>query len=607
MELHDLLGSAWITNPTRSDVLVEALGSGWVVPHCAYSTTCREHSSSQQRLSSSPPVPVLYLDMCRVPQSDGVGGSWRELVTKALVTGFHWLSSKKQQLQHSPITTCEAGGVLIVCVDLRFVSSVNTSVLLRKRVLDDVVRILQWMRATSTVFSQYQVMTAFVCGNGDHLARPCLASTSQYLGTILGSSSKEMALNKREKSQRDTRVVSEAEAVAWLPELEAVLNDDGSMFLSWWAAATAAQPVSSSAAVPCTVISIAETRRSSSRHQHVDEPCSSEMVEGESAACERSPHESGTTMLPSPSPARSHRSKSTGHSPRRSVAEMLTRNESETRLVLSEEEEETFARHFLQQRALEMALLHCELVPPRVALYFHDTLHAEDAEGHDRFEMVLDESSARRVLVDNFMESVEAIEAFLIHRQQLERKEVVDRSYICSQQTRMWECTTEECRPMMQQINCDVASAIAAAARDAAAAAAVVEDDALDNIPLFATLGCLSGDLDDSLTNDLDASTSHDGEMRRELSRVMTTTAFADMCAQTDASLEPAPRLSRLSLSLRRSLGRESSMDGYASAGRKSIERTVVSTHVSWKDSRIEDSPPKIGASQVALRQTEDF
>jgi hypothetical protein len=433
----------------REEALLEALGSGWIVPWIPFATTVTNACG-------------LVISLDRIPTTRGMTGGPVDVAFRGVATALNALLSMESAEPASGTSTMH---VRVVVVDARFTSLVALEALLKQRLVEQLME--QTADVILTKGGQSSMPSAgaslFSASSGvqvivlfrrvDVLAEPLLrAAAARFLDSAaqaFGQSAIKnvdvvfypvaevlslattLASASRTSDGRGNQLIDGVSEAA----LEAVLRDDGSLFIEWWEvlwhnAATVPQPDSPA------------RRRSASPRREVND---------------RGAFRSSVSPLRSVSRSSVSRSVSSARGGDDDVAQppqasaLLTSWQSALHralhdyipfrdLLVSEEARERVQLLFWHFH--ELQCIDTYLAPHRAVQLYQSTTHLADDEAHIRQSFVADEAQHRRVLLDDIMESEEAVEHVVALQIKFWREESVARRALETQERRYRELAT---------------------------------------------------------------------------------------------------------------------------------------------------------------------
>jgi hypothetical protein len=433
----------------REEALLEALGSGWIVPWIPFATTVTNACG-------------LVISLDRIPTTRGMTGGPVDVAFRGVATALNALLSMESAEPASGTSTMH---VRVVVVDARFTSLVALEALLKQRLVEQLMEQAASVilakggqttlpSAAASLFSAssgVQVIVLF--RRVDVLAEPLLrAAAARFLDSAaeaFGQSAIKnvavvfypvaevlslattLASASRTSDGRGNQLIDGVSEAA----LEAVLRDDGSLFIEWWEvlwhnAATVPLPDS-----PARIRSASPRRESHDRGAFRSSVSPLRSVSRSSVSRSVSTARGGDDDVAQP-PQASALLTSWQSALHRALHDYIPFRD----LLVSEEARERVQLLFWHFH--ELQCIDTYLAPQRAVQLYQSTTHLADDEAHIRQSFVADEAQHRRVLLDDIMESEEAVEHVVGLQIKFWREESVARRALETQERRYRELAT---------------------------------------------------------------------------------------------------------------------------------------------------------------------
>ncbi|CUG88041.1 Hypothetical protein, putative [Bodo saltans] len=451
----------------REEALLEALGSGWIVPWIPFSTTVTN-------------VCGLVMSLDRIPTTRGTTGSSVSVAFRGVATALNaLLSMESAEPEHGAATL----HVRVIVVDARFTSLVALEALLKQRLLEQLIEqaasVFSHERRSSTASSTSSFMASSLFSPNqrlkvivlfrriDVLAEPLLRAAgarilaaaalsfgqpslsnvdlifypvAEVLSLATTLSAAAAAYGARKNNNTDdssnTNVVDGIAEAA----LEAVLRDDGSLFIEWWEVLwQSVAAMSSQLSSPAKNSSVSPPRREGSAFRSSVSPARSISRASISRSRSRSAStaqgatgEEGDSAVPRASALLT----SWQSALHRALHDYIPFRD----LIISEEARERVQLLFWHFH--ELQCIDTYLAPHCAVQLYQSATHLADDEAHIRVSIVADEAHHRRVLLDDIMESEELVEHAVGLQAKFWREESVARRAIETQERRYRDLAT---------------------------------------------------------------------------------------------------------------------------------------------------------------------
>lgn len=416
---HNLASSLWTSRPLmeRMEVFSETIGSGWLTP---WNADINEEPATRP----SGRMIVMHVDLRRMPSCDSVvGGSLQQRFSRAIVTA---MASSRTQV-------CPSSVVVLLLLDIRSISKVALSVLLKKQVLSTLMQSVAWSCQQFRSLCITGLTVSLVFGDKNPLAEVCATT----LIRDHGNEWKQMLIASRVGMAVDVLLCSAecapdvaarpgaVPSVVSRPLIIDALRDDGEQFANWW------RSVVEGAAFHPAAVRIAVC----------DEPEPSNPLRcvptSPSVSTERARSKS-TSIEHSQSRGRSY-SQATMEAQHLALG-MIVGGEAELRLYIEADQRASWHRVMYLAAAFgdRLASLRCEASLKLQSL--------EDGESRLRMRIVHQEIDGRRDVADAVGESLEALDRLTTSCRGVQLSEMASRHSIAKEEDRMWHCIMNDKR-----------------------------------------------------------------------------------------------------------------------------------------------------------------